>query len=155
MIKVVHPQHGLKGEIVKVLGRDSGHWIIAKPDGRVEKLPMTWGEALSPIIVQAEGVGAWAGVTELLNLVKMMARLRVQPPEEVDDEHQHRCDSRDQQPAGEPCAVVGANSAGETTGTGSGSGGDAAQTEFRPGWAGCERGGQAPFTYADRQEGEA
>ena len=123
LIRVAHPQHRLRGKLVKVLGRDSGHWLIAGREGQAEKLPVAWGEEVPAIIVQAEEEEAWVGVTELLNLVTMIARLRVQPPEEVEDEDQHRCDGCDQRPAEEPspgraaCAVLGANSAGEAAGT--------------------------------------
>jgi hypothetical protein len=83
---VVHPQHALNGKIVKVLGREAGHWIIARPDGSPEKLPLAWAEALTPIIPSADNPEPWAGVIELLDLVKIINPLRAQPPEELEQE---------------------------------------------------------------------
>jgi hypothetical protein len=40
----------------------------AGAEGRVERLPLSWAEAVPPIIVQAESSPAWLGVTELLTL---------------------------------------------------------------------------------------
>jgi hypothetical protein len=86
---VAHPQHPLNRQIVKVLKREGRHWIIEKADGSQEKLPLAWAETVPSIIAQANRQDEpWAGVTELLNLVKIVERLRVQPPEEVDDESQ-------------------------------------------------------------------
>lgn len=123
LLRVVHPQHPLNTRIVKVLGREAGHWIIENPGGSSEKLPLAWAEAAPGIIVQAESSHAWVGVTELLNLVKMIKRLRAQPPEEVDDGNPSREVDTDQQAAGERDAGgdtdtrVGTISGGETPGT--------------------------------------
>jgi len=131
-----------------VLSQEAGHWIIERPDGSPEKLPLAWAEALPPIIASANCAGVvsadnpeaepeapcgWAGVTELLNLVKMIARLRAQPPEEVDDESQFwdvgtsRGSAGEQNPGTYAGAGVGTISAGETERIGASASRDAGQ----------------------------
>jgi hypothetical protein len=78
---VAYPQHPLNRQIVKVLKREGRYWIIEKADGSQEKLPLAWAETVPSIIAQANRQNEpWAEVTELLNLVKIVERLRVQPP---------------------------------------------------------------------------
>ena len=132
---MAHPQHPLNGRIVKVLGQETGYWLIETPDGRPEKLPLAWAEALPPIIAQANHAEPWAGVTELLNLVTMITRLKIQPPEEVDDDSQSGFDDPNQPSAGErrpgdePCSAVGANSGAEAARTDPYFSGDAGQAD--------------------------
>ena len=122
-MRVAHPQHPRNGEIVKVLKQEGRYWVVEGPDGSPEKLPLAWAEPLSPIIAQQDQSEAWAGVTELLNLVKIMQRLRGQPPEEVEDESRSSEDDREQCPAGGSNPVpavhtgVAAIPAGEAPGT--------------------------------------
>ena len=127
-MRVAHPQHPLNNKIIKVLSREAGHWIIERPDGGQEKLPLGWVEAVSPIIAQATPAAEpWAGVTELLNLVKMIKRLRVQSPEEVDDGNLSR--DADKQSTGEP------NPGGDkNTGMGAISGAETGRIGANPGW---------------------
>jgi hypothetical protein len=151
LLRVAHPQHPLNGEIVKVRKREGRHWVIERPDGSLEKLPLAWAETISPIIAPAihagvtpvncagvvalaESVEAWVGVTELLNLVTMIKRLRVQPPEEVANERQpgnnheaNQSTAREPDPGGEPHPNMGANSGGETSGIDPDFGRDAAE----------------------------
>ena len=91
------------------------------------------------IIAPAGPAEPWAGVTELLNLVKMIKRLRVQSPEEADDGNPSR--DADKQSTGEP------NPGGDkNTGMGAISGAETGRTGANPGWdtgqAGRETGGQ-------------
>ena len=146
---MAHPQHPLNGEIVKVRKREAGQWVIERPDGSLEKLPLAWAESVPPIIAQANRAGvvqaapseAWVGVTELLNLVKMIERLRAQPPEEVNDGNPSREVDTDRQSAGErdpgsdTNTRVGAISGGETSGADPGAGRDAAQADSGDGGA--------------------
>ena len=101
-MRVAHPLHPRNGEIVKVLKQTGEYWIIVGPDGNPEKLPLAWSEPISPIIAPPDQPKAWLGVTELLNLVKMMQRLRGQPPEEVEHGSPSNDNDREQGPAGEP-----------------------------------------------------
>ncbi len=143
-MRVAHPQHPLNGEIVKVRKREGRHWVIERPDGSLEKLPFAWVESISPIIAPAihagvapaESVEAWAGVTELLNLVTMIQRLRAQPPEEVANDSQpgnnHEANqptASEPAPGGEPHSTMGANPGGETPGVEPDFGRDAAQAD--------------------------
>ena len=128
MLRVAHPQHPLNGEIVKVRKQKGNYWIIDWPDGSSEKLPLAWAEFLSPIIVRQDESEPLTGVTELLNLVKMMQRLRGQPPEEVEDECPSRNEDPEQCSAGEPDPAPAAH-----TGVGAIPAGEAGRTDPHPG----------------------
>ena len=128
LLRVAHPQHRLNGEIVKVLKQAGKYWIIEGPDGNPERLPLAWVEPVSPIIAQPNQSETWVGVTELLNLVKMMQRLRGQPPEEVEHESPSSDDDREQCPAGEPNPSPGAH-----TGVAAIPAGEAGRTDPDPG----------------------
>lgn len=120
LLRVAHPQHPLNNKIVKVLSQEAGHWIIERPDGSPEKLLFAWAEAVPPIIAHKESQEIWAGVTELLNLVTMIKRLRVQPPEEVCDDTRCRNTEENRRLAGDGTPGFGTNS-----GMGTLSGGEA------------------------------
>ncbi len=120
--RVVQARHRLDGQVVKVLGEARAGWQVVGAGGETLSLPQAWLEEVTPIIPSTNLSEPWAGMTELLNLVTMIAGLRVQPPEEVDDESPSR-DHPSQQPACEPHSsgdappALGANPAAAAAGT--------------------------------------
>jgi hypothetical protein len=94
-VRIIHPQHPLAGQVVKVIRQASDpagvepNWIIEGPERRRLKVPSSWTAVVSETTppeagsVEPNGGGAWVDLAGLRRLADVVQYLQSQLSKEV------------------------------------------------------------------------